>query len=455
MVFGDFAAQPPEIISGKIYSGPGAESLLTAASAWEALAGELHSTASSYQSVISGLISGWWEGPSSASMAAAVAPYVTWISTTATRAGEAAAQARAAASAYEAALAATVPPAVIAANRNQLASLQATNVFGHNNTAIAATEAEYAQIWAQDVAAMAGYAGSSAAATKLIPFTAAPTTTNGSGEAAQPAATAAASVSPVDPWLQQIESEITSYTAQYTQFWQQAIASLTGSTQSASTWETLFSSISGIGSQATWTNVVNSTISLGISQGKNFFIYQPWSHALPKSALGGGLASPGHAAPGSVVKPTSATLGTAPTLGKLSVPPSWAGATPAIRLAATALPGTSLAAGPPADWPVNLFSEGPLGSLTGGALGSPAARVISSTGVRARATTGERRKAPVKLDQVIAQLQQQPDAVQHWSVDPAGLDDLVAKLSTKPGIHAVHLRAEGEITPARRESKLG
>jgi hypothetical protein len=55
---------------------------------------------------------------------------------------------------------------------------------------------------------------------------------------------------------------------------------------------------------------------------------------------------------------------------------------------------------------------------------------------------GERSKGPVRLDKVIAQLQQAPDSVQHWSVDEAGLDELVAKLSTKPGIHAVHLTDE-------------
>jgi PPE-repeat protein len=63
MVF-DFAAQPPEVISAKIYSGPGTSSLQSAATAWEGLAGELQSTASTYQSVIAGLVSGDWTGPS-------------------------------------------------------------------------------------------------------------------------------------------------------------------------------------------------------------------------------------------------------------------------------------------------------------------------------------------------------------------------------------------------------
>lgn len=52
-------------------SGP----FLTAAAAWDGLAAELHVTAASYHSVISGLASSW-TGPASASMVGAVAPYV-------------------------------------------------------------------------------------------------------------------------------------------------------------------------------------------------------------------------------------------------------------------------------------------------------------------------------------------------------------------------------------------
>ena len=141
--------------------------------------------------MISGLVSGDWTGPSSEAAAAAAAPYVSWLSTTAGQAEQTAGQARAAASAYETALAATVPPAEIAANRTQLLSLLQTNIFGQNNAAIAAAEAEYAQFWAQDVAALTGYAGSSQAATSgLGSFTEAPQTTNDSGQATQAAATA-------------------------------------------------------------------------------------------------------------------------------------------------------------------------------------------------------------------------------------------------------------------------
>ncbi|WP_343602691.1 PPE family protein [Mycobacterium sp.] len=186
----DFGAFPPEVNSARMYAGPGSGPMLAAASAWNALAAELRSTAAGYQSVISGLTSEGWRGPASASMAAAAAPYTAWLSTTATQAEQTAQQANAAAAAYEAAFAATVPPAVIAANRSLLASLVATNVLGQNTPAIAATEAHYGEMWAQDAAAMFGYAASSAAAAKVTPLTAPPQTTTAAGPANQGAAVA-------------------------------------------------------------------------------------------------------------------------------------------------------------------------------------------------------------------------------------------------------------------------
>jgi PPE-repeat protein len=458
MVF-DFAAQPPELISAKIYSGPGAESLTTAAAAWDALAGELQSTATQFQSTIASLVGGDWTGPSAEAAAAAATPYVSWLGTTAGQAEQTASQAKAAASAYETALAATVPPAEIAANRTQLLSLLPANIFGQYNTAIAALEAEYAQFWAQDVAAITSYAGSSQAATTgLGSFTEAPQTTNDNGTAAQAASTAqAAAAAPVNPILSQIETDVasfskalTSFNSSYTSFFTNAFGLLPGGSQLSTLYQSMITIGNSVGSQATYTNVVNSTTSLGISQWKNFFIYQPWSHGVGLGSLGAGLSSPGHLGGlGIAPKAAAAAVGSAHTIGKLSVPPSWAGATPAVRLAATALPDGAFAAtaAPTTDIPLSLLNQSTMGSLAGGALGSPASRVVSSTGVRAKVTAPARTKGPIPLDKVIAKLQESPDEVQHWNVDEAGLDDLVAKLSTKPGIHAVHL-TDGKATAA-------
>jgi PPE-repeat protein len=92
----DFAMLPPEVNSARMYCGPGSGPMLAAASAWHGLAAELRLTATGYSSVLSELAGQAWHGPSSATMAAAVAPYVAWLSSTATLAEQTAAQAEAA-----------------------------------------------------------------------------------------------------------------------------------------------------------------------------------------------------------------------------------------------------------------------------------------------------------------------------------------------------------------------
>jgi PPE-repeat protein len=188
----DFAFLPPEVNSGRMYSGPGSGSLLAAAGSWDSLAAELDVTAETYASVLSGLTSLHWRGPSAVAMAATAAPYIGWLQITADQSRETAIQARAAAAAYELAFAMTVPPAAVAANRIQLATLVATNFFGQNTPAIAATEAQYAEYWAQDAAAMYGYSNSSAAAAQLTAFSSPHQTTNPAGLIAQDAAVAQA-----------------------------------------------------------------------------------------------------------------------------------------------------------------------------------------------------------------------------------------------------------------------
>jgi len=164
----NFSVLAPEINSARMFAGAGAAPMLGAAAAWDALASELGSAAASFSSVTSGLTGQAWQGPASAAMAAAAAPYAGWLSAAASGATGAAGQARVVAGAFEAARAATVHPLQVAANRNGLVQLVLSNVLGQNAPAIAAAEAEYEQMWAQDVAAMAGYhAGASAAAAQL------------------------------------------------------------------------------------------------------------------------------------------------------------------------------------------------------------------------------------------------------------------------------------------------
>jgi len=166
-----YARLPPEINSARIFAGPGAAPLLAAAKAWDGLAEDLASSASSFFSVTSDLANGSWQGASSAAMMAVATQYVSWLSAAAAQAESASSQASAIAAAFETALEATVQPAVVAANRNLVQALAATNHLGQNAPAIADIEAAYEQMWASDVVAMTGYhADASAAVAKLAPW---------------------------------------------------------------------------------------------------------------------------------------------------------------------------------------------------------------------------------------------------------------------------------------------
>ena len=173
----DAAVLPPEIISGELYAGPGASSMIAAAEAWRQVAAETETAAAEYDAVLRTLAEAW-QGPTVAAMLAAADPYARWLHATANQANDIAAQARAAAAAFQAALGAVVPPALIAENRAELLQLVTSNVFGQNSAAIAATEAVYGQMWAADASAMNQYQVSSRAATAaIVPFQPPPATT--------------------------------------------------------------------------------------------------------------------------------------------------------------------------------------------------------------------------------------------------------------------------------------
>ncbi|KCG22039.1 PPE family protein PPE44 [Mycobacterium tuberculosis KT-0051] len=178
-----------------MYGGAGAADLLAAAAAWNGIAVEVSTAASSVGSVITRLSTEHWMGPASLSMAAAVQPYLVWLTCTAESSALAAAQAMASAAAFETAFALTVPPAEVVANRALLAELTATNILGQNVSAIAATEARYGEMWAQDASAMYGYAAASAVAARLNPLTRPSHITNPAGLAHQAAAVGQAGAS--------------------------------------------------------------------------------------------------------------------------------------------------------------------------------------------------------------------------------------------------------------------
>lgn len=433
-----FAAFPPEINSGRMYAGAGSEPLLAAATAWDGLATELQSVADSYASVIAALTSGPWLGPSSLSMAAAVTPYLAWMQTTAEQAAETANQAIAAASAYQTAFAAHVPPAEIAANRSRLASLVASNIFGQNSAAIATTEVHYAEMWAQDALAMDTYAGSSAAAAKLTPFTPAPQVTNSAGLAGQGAAVAqAASSSTGSPLLQWLADLSTDYTSSVTGM----LNDLFGPS-GAATFTTLYNAVRAPIGFLTQFNEIGLLTNFPVSQFLKF-APAPGYGALPKEGLGGGLSGPWWGR-GWLTSSVSADMGNAGTLvGKLSVPPSWATATPAIRTVAAALSATGSEAVPAAALGEGgLLGELSMAGMLGSATGAGAPNVVAGTGVRGRLTPLKdlkTKQSPEQLKRLVAQISEKPESVQHHTVEQDGLDALLEQLAKKPGIHAVHL----------------
>ncbi|WP_066912474.1 PPE family protein [Mycobacterium interjectum] len=465
-----YAAFPPEFNSGRMYTGPGSGSMRAAAAAWDGLATELQSTAASYSSVIDTLTSSPWVGPSSLAMAAAVAPYLTWMQGTAAQAAETATQATAAATAYEAAFAAHVPPVEIAANRTQLASLVATNVFGQNTPAIAATETQYAEMWAQDAVAMNSYAGSSSAATEVTPFTAAPQITNSGGIATQTAAVAAAAATPAGA-AQSLVSEIVNpltvgnpilaalaeVSTGYTSFFNNIVDSVLGPTWSTTIGQiyTALRTPLGYTTQYNW---IGLAINLPVSQVLKFAPHPSALGAIPRDLLGGGLAAP-HFGRGTLFSEVSGGMGNAGTLvGKLSVPPSWAANTPAVRMVASALSAGGAEAVPAAALGEGgLLSSMSVAGMLGSALGAGGPTVVANAGVRGRVKPIKDLKdahSPEKLKRLVAQISEKPESVQHHTVDQEGLDSLLEQLAKKPGIHAVHLKKgdKATIVPSEAQS---
>lgn len=360
---------PPEVNSGRMYVGAGSAPMMAAAAAWDRLATALGSAAAAYRTVISELGENSWRGPASISMAAAAIPYADWMTATATQAEAVAGQAWSAVAAYEAAFAATVPPPAIAANRTTLAVLVATNFFGQNLPAIAANQAEYAEMWAQDAAAMYSYGGNSAAATQLTPLSAAPQVTSptaAGGHAAaahsvaqSAAATASQSMSSLldwDPFSPIVNGPLVN---------NPTIAGLNG----------FFDEVGALLLQSAPPGLLAFAVEtffipLYLTTGK---VAMLGTGAAMGAASSAGLASAttegvsiGTLA-GVQQPPVSAGVGNSVPLGKLSVPSSWATAAQDVRLVAVAtpVPGTPALAAPPMTSPgmVPPVMGGPVGGM--------------------------------------------------------------------------------------------
>ena len=206
-----FITLPPEITSALIHSGPGAGSWLVASRAWERLGTDLEDSIRDYAPVLSALTEAW-RGPSAAAMTQAVGPYVTWLRTTAQQCRQLSSSAQVAAAAFGSTLVSVVHPSVVTANRAQLVHLLATNAFGMNLPAIAATEALYQEMWANNSSAIFRYQAASAQALPVSQFTSPPTITTATGAATQASAAATtATNSTAAPTVASIISQLESF----------------------------------------------------------------------------------------------------------------------------------------------------------------------------------------------------------------------------------------------------
>ena len=378
---------PPEISSTQIYAGPGSGSLMAAAAAWNGVAAEMTSGALGLDQVITALSSEEWLGGASAAMVSAVQPYLEWMTTSAAQAEEAAAQAQSAAAAYETVLAAVTPPPAILLNRTELAQAMATNVLGQNNGVISQLEAQYQEFWANNTAALYNYANQSAAATKLTAFKSPPTVANPAAATTSTAANTGTSAARVQQTLQQYLQGIQTAIGQLstpkgtgklvgqigaenpllTQVWflltgNSVLPSNLGSVVNAYTpYASFFYNTEGL----PYFSVGMGNFGVQISKTLGWIggAAAPAAAAVPKGlpGLGGLLGGAGAAA----------HLGSATSIGKLSVPATWAGAVQAAPHA-SAIPVSSVSAAPEAGGPGNLLGGMPLagaGSGTAGAAG--------------------------------------------------------------------------------------
>lgn len=401
----DYALLPPEVNSGRLYAGPGSAPMMAVASAWRGLAAEITSALTSCETTLTQLVDEEWMGPASASMTAATQPYLAWLTDTAAKAEDTAAQATAAAAAFEAAHAATPPPAVIAANRAQQKQLVATNVVGQNSAAIMASDAQYLQMWAQATNVMYSYAASSATATKVTPFNEPNPTTNPDGTANQAAAVSQANTTAAGN---------TAQTAQMISSLPNALQTLTspGPADAGLPPPTIAGLIEAFFRNASINGVV-SLLSYPLNGGMSFLgtsaAFTPAS-LIPTmttffsgggfNALGGGAAGAGIGAllapggplsslgalgggaagaasaftAGSTTPAISAGVGQATLVGELSTPPAWAAAAPeATAATGEALQASSWSAAPEDVETMAAMPGGmPMGAERGGfGLGAP------------------------------------------------------------------------------------
>ncbi|BBZ71608.1 PPE family protein, SVP subgroup [Mycobacterium paraseoulense] len=329
----DFAAIPPEITSSLIYSGASSAPLMAAAAAYANLGAEISTTATQWESIISLLTSEQWTGGGSAAAAAAAQPIITYLTETAATLEQASAQATASAAAFDAVYAAVVPPPLVVANRTLQASLLPMAIIPTVAAEIAALDAEYAEMWAQDAAAMAAYQAASLAAGVLTPVT--PLTSTTSPATAAAADSAALAADSTGGTVQALAAPLAAPLAAAADPITPTFPGLLGSIDNFLGTPSVLNAINGSVNTAAWwvMNAIPTAVSLGHTLGSVPSI--PFALTDSVTPLAGGMVQ------GTMVGSVSgagasAALGEASAVGGLSVPAGWNAAAPASLASSTA-----------------------------------------------------------------------------------------------------------------------
>lgn len=154
---------------GRLMSGPGPTGMSGAAAAFSAYATAEEVSIDRLTANLMRLQSAW-QDPAAAAMARSLTQRLIWKRVLLSQLVTEAARKTSQAAAYSSTLAGMAHPPEITQNHTTHATLQATNFLGVNTAAIAAKEAEYAAMWAQNAAMMSTYLAQTLANTTPVKF---------------------------------------------------------------------------------------------------------------------------------------------------------------------------------------------------------------------------------------------------------------------------------------------